>query len=232
MKLAIEHRWDLSPEEARTLQMELRGRVKTQVELGELRYVAGVDVGFKDDLARAAVVVLDYPSLEPCDQAVAEQPVAFPYIPGLLAFREVPVVLAALERLHVEPDLYILDGHGFAHPRRMGIACHLGVILDRPSIGCAKSRLIGTFNEPGPEAGAWTRLYDGDEVIGAVLRTRPGAAPVFVSIGHRVDLPTAVEIVLKCCRTHRLPETSRLAHLVAGGADVLSKGRQPSLFDL
>lgn len=224
MRLAIEHRWDLSPEEARALQVELRGRVKTQTELASLRFVAGVDVAIKDDLARAAVVVLDYPSLEPRDQAVAEQPVTFPYIPGLLAFREVPAVLKALERLRIVPDLYILDGHGWAHPRRMGLACHLGVILDQPSIGCAKSRLIGSFQEPGQEAGSWTRLYDGDEVIGAVLRMRSGTAPVFASIGHRVDLPTAVGIILKCCRGYRLPETSRLAHLVAGGADVMPQG--------
>ncbi len=232
MKLAIEHPWNLSTDEAKALQEELRGRVKRETEWGELRTVAGVDVAFKGDVARAAVVVLDYRSLEPLDQAVAEVPVTFPYVPGLLAFREVPAVLATLENLHTEPDLYILDGHGWAHPRRMGLACHLGVILDRPSIGCAKSRLIGTYNEPGPEAGAWTRLYDGDEVIGAVVRTRSGVSPVFVSIGHRVDLPTAVEIVLKCCRGHRLPETSRLAHLVAGGTDVLPRATQPSLFGL
>jgi deoxyribonuclease V len=232
MKLAIEHRWDLSPEEAKALQEKLRSRVKPETELGQVRTVAGVDVGFKDDVARAAVVVLDYESLEPLDQAVAEQPVTFPYIPGLLAFREVPAVLAALENLHTEPDMYILDGHGWAHPRRMGLACHLGVILDRPSIGCAKSRLIGSFQEPGREAGAWTRLYDGDEVIGAVVRTRSGVSPVFVSIGHRVDLPTAVEMVLRCCRGYRLPETSRLAHLVAGGTDVIPRATQPSLFDL
>jgi deoxyribonuclease V len=141
-------------------------------------------------------------------------------VPGLLAFREGPVVLAALEKLTRRPDVLILDAHGLAHPRRMGLATHLGVILDLPSVGCAKSRLCGEYSEPGPEKGSWTRLCDEDEIIGAVVRTRDNVRPVFVSVGHRVDLETAVSLVLGCAPTYRLPETTRSAHRVAGGGSL------------
>lgn len=231
MKVTSPHRWDVSPEEARAIQEELRGKVATQPALGEIHRVAGVDIGFEGNLARAAVVVLSYPDLEPLDQSVARVPVTFPYIPGLLAFREGPAALAALERLSTEPDLFIVDGHGLAHPRRMGIACHLGVLLDRPTIGCAKSRLVGTFRDPGMERGAWTHLYDGDDVIGAVVRSRSNVRPIFVSIGHKVDLQTAINLTLRCCKGYRLPETTRWAHRVAGGEDIRAKGTQLSLFD-
>ena len=147
------------------------------------------------------------------ETALAELPVTFPYVPGLLAFREAPAVLQAWRSLSIVPDLVIFDAHGLAHPRRFGLACHLGLVLDRPSIGCAKSRLCGEAATPAPEAGAWAGLTDGGEVIGAVLRTRPGVRPVYVSTGHRVSLPTAVALVLACCRGHRLPEPTRLAHL-------------------
>jgi deoxyribonuclease V len=192
--------------------------------------VAGVDVSVKDDIAKAAVVVLDYPDLTPTGQSTAEQPVQFPYIPGLLAFREGPVTLRALEKLIIEPDLFIFDAQGLAHPRRMGLATHIGIIMDKPSIGCAKSRLCGTHYEPGPERGAYTHLHDGDKIIGAVVRSRSEVQPVYVSIGHKIDLETAIHYVLNCCRGYRLPETTRWAHRVAGGEEIKIQGTQPPLF--
>jgi deoxyribonuclease V len=179
--------------------------------------VAGVDVSVKDGRARAAVVLLSYPDLVPLQAVTAERPVSFPYVPGLLTFREGLVTLAALEQLMDQPDVLIFDAQGLAHPRRMGLATHLGVLLDRPTVGCAKSRLCGEYQEPGEQKGSWTPLVDGDEVVGAVVRTRDGVKPVFVSIGHRVDLETAVSLVLNCAPRYRLPETTRWAHRVAGG---------------
>ncbi len=217
MKIVPLHRWDVSPSEAKEIQQELRSKVSTKRTFGQVNTVAGVDVSIKGEVARAAIVVLSYPELTPLDYGLAELPAEFPYIPGLLAFREAPAVLAALEKLKSEPDLFIFDAQGLAHPRRMGLATHLGVIIDRPSVGCAKSRLWGKHHEPGPERGSYTHLYDGDEVIGAVVRTRTGVNPLYVSIGHKVDLPAAIEYVLGCCTKYRLPETTRYAHRVAGG---------------
>jgi deoxyribonuclease V len=202
------HSWVVPPAEAICLQETLRGRVIVENRLGEVRAVAGVDVAVQGDLARAAVVVLRYPGLALLEIARAERPVTFPYLPGLLAFREAPVVLAACETLRVEPDLFLFDGHGLAHPRRMGLACHLGLCLDKPAIGCAKSRLCGEHDELPPDAGAWVPLHDGRRL--------------YVSIGHKVDLETAIRWVLACCRPggaddrgHRLPEPCRLAHRAA-----------------
>ena len=175
-------------------------------------------MGVRGNVARAAVVVLSYPGLEVVDSSVVDLPVTFPYVPGLLAFRECPAVLSAFEKLSVEPDLIIVDGQGLAHPRRFGIACHLGVLLDKPTIGCAKSRLIGTFEATAQAAGSWVPLCEAGETIGAVLCTKEGTRPLFVSIGHEVDLEAAVRLVLSCCQGHRLPETTRLAHLAASGA--------------
>jgi len=218
----LPHAWDLPVEEARAAQARLAGQVipRTTFSPAALRSVAGVDVGFRSERAWAAVVVLSFPGLEPLDWALAEAPVAFPYVPGLLAFREAPAVLRSLEKLGTWPDLFLFDAHGIAHPRRMGLAAHLGVILDWPSVGCAKSRLCGQAAVPGPAAGEWVPLLEGEETIGAVLRTAEGKKPVYVSIGHRVDLPTAVEMVRACCaRGQRLPETTRLAHRMAGSAE-------------
>ncbi len=231
MKVVRLHEWNVSPSEAMEIQQQLRDRVSTERDLGQVNTVAGVDVSFKGDVARAAVVILSYPELAPLDYSLAELPVEFPYIPGLLAFREAPAVLAALEKLKTEPDLFIFDAQGLAHPRRMGLATHLGVIIDRPSIGCAKSRLCGRHYDPGPERGSYTYLYDGEEIIGAVVRTQTGVSPLYVSIGHKVDLPTAIEYVLSCCTKYRLPETTRYAHRVAGGEKLQIKVSQPSLFD-
>ena len=232
MKIVSLHRWDVSPSEAKEIQQQLRGRVSTERIFGQANTVAGVDVSFRGEMARAAIVVLSYPELSPLDYSLAEVPAEFPYIPGLLAFREGPAVLAALEELKREPDLLIFDAQGLAHPRRMGLATHLGVVIDRPSIGCAKSRLCGHHHEPGPERGSYTYLYDGDEVIGAVVRTQTGISPVYVSIGHQVDLPTAIEYVLGCCTTYRLPETTRYAHRLAGGEKLQIEVSQPTLFEM
>jgi deoxyribonuclease V len=238
MKIVSPHRWDVSPSEAKEIQQRLRSRVSTERTFSQVNTVAGVDVSFKNEVAQAAIVVLSYPELTPVDHSLAELPVEFPYIPGLLAFREAPSVLAALEKLDTEPDLFIFDAQGLAHPRRMGLATHLGVIIDRPSIGCAKSRLCGSHHEPGPEKGSYTHLYAGDEaarapeIIGAVVRSRTNVTPLYVSIGHRVDLPTAIEYVLGCCTKYRLPETTRYAHRVAGGEKLQLEVSQPTLFDL
>lgn len=211
--------WPRTVAQARTIQETLRGQVITHDRLGPVRHVAGVDVGFEDggDVMRAAVVVLDFPSLALREQAVAHRPTRFPYVPGYLSFRETPVVLAALKKLRVTPDLLLCDGQGLAHPRRFGIACHLGVLTDIPSIGVAKSRLIGTHEAVPAQKGAWRPLRDDGEVIGAVLRTRVGVKPVFISIGHRLNLETAIDYVLRCTTRYRLPETTRLAHRLASG---------------
>jgi len=229
MNLSISHQWDLSPGEAKTLQSQLAGRViaETTFDPSGVRTVAGVDVSFRKGVARAAVVILRLADLEPVDCAVGEALVTFPYIPGLLTFREGPSVLKALEQLRIWPDLLVFDGQGIAHPRRIGLAAHMGVILDRPSIGCAKSRLTGTHADPGDDVGDWEPLADEGEIIGAVVRSRAGVKPLYVSIGHRVDLPTAIDLVLRCTRGYRLPETTRYAHKVAGGADLrLGQGQR------
>lgn len=222
MKLAFSHRWDLPVKEAKALQQQLAERVITETTFDPVAVetVAGLDVGFRGGLARAAVVVLSLPDLVPVDCALCEETVTFPYVPGLLAFREGPPVLGVLEKLTVWPDVLVFDAHGLAHPLRMGLASHMGAILDQPTIGCAKSRLIGTHGEPGNDAGDWTPLRDQDETVGAVVRSRSGVKPVYVSIGHRVDLSTSVDIVLRCGKGYRLPETTRLAHKLAGGAEL------------
>jgi deoxyribonuclease V len=226
------HSWDVSTAEAKAIQLSLRDKISFEPDFDEVSTVAGVDVGMAGDMARAAVVVLSYPSLEPVEQRLAEVPIPMPYIPGFLSFREAPAILAACEDLEIEPDLFLFDGQGVAHPRRFGIASHVGVILDKPSIGCAKSRLCGTHNDPATECGSYTHLYDGDEIIGIVLRTRTGVSPVYVSVGHRIDLETAMEYVLGCCTRYRLPETTRYAHRAASGEQVDTGPEQQSLFDL
>ena len=225
MRVAISHSWDLSTGEAIELQARLAKEViaHTTFDPDQIETVAGVDVSFHNDHAQAAVVVLCFPDLEPVDWAVARVEASVPYVPGLLTFREGPGVLAALERLAIWPDLLIFDGHGLAHPRRVGLAAHMGAILDQPSIGCAKSRLTGTYQEPGHRVGDWSPLHDKGQVIGAVLRTRPRVRPVFVSIGHRVDLPTAIDLVLRCTKGYRLPQTTRYAHQVAGGRELTAR---------
>jgi len=213
------HRWDVTPAEAIAIQEKLRPQVVTNDALGPVNRVAGIDVGFRQvegtNLARVAVVLLSFPGLQLLAKVVHEEPVRFPYVPGLLAFREGPAILGALARLEGEADVLILDGQGLAHPRRFGIACHVGVVTDRPAIGCAKSILVGKHGLLPPSAGSWLPLTDRGETIGAAVRTQSDMAPVYVSTGHRVSLETAVQLVLACVRSHRLPEPTRLAHQVA-----------------
>jgi len=204
---------------ARAIQEALRSQVVREDRLGPVGTVAGIDVGFEDRgrITRAAVVVLAFPGLEPLTQAISRSPTRFPYVPGYLSFRELPAVLEALDRLAGLPDLILCDGQGLAHPRRFGLACHLGVLTDIPCIGVAKSRLIGSHEELPPDKGQWVALRDKGETIGAVLRTRSRVSPVYVSIGHRVTLPTAIDYTLRCTTRYRLPETTRHAHRLASG---------------
>lgn len=217
MRILVPHGWNLTPAGARALQDELHDRIECSDRLSPLRHVAGVDVGFEDGgrVTRAAVAVLAWPGLEVVERALARRVTAFPYVPGLLAFRELPAVVAALEKLETGPDLVFCDGQGIAHPRRFGIACHLGLLIDRPAIGVGKSRLVGTHGEPGRERGAREPLIDRGEIVGSVLRTRTAVRPVYVSPGHRVSLETAVELVLQAAPRYRLPEPVREADRMA-----------------
>jgi len=222
MHAAVPHPEGLTPSEAIAWQRRQAPRVETTDRLpalAELTRVAGVDVGFEDQgrITRAAVAVLSYPDLQPVEQAIARLPTTFPYIPGLLSFREAPAVLAALAQLSALPEVLLVDGQGLAHPRRFGLACHLGVLTDLPAIGVGKTRLTGTYVEPGQERGAWSPLAHKGETIGAVLRSRSGVAPLFISIGHRISLPTALALTMACTRRYRLPETTRAAHRLASG---------------
>jgi len=219
MKVFNLHGWQVSTAEARELQLRLASKVSRTDELTGPRFIAGVDISVDRirDEARGAVVVLSYPELRVVETRVVEGRVDFPYVPGLLTFREAPLTLAAFERLNTAPDLILFDGQGIAHPRRLGLAAHLGLFLDTPTIGCAKSRLCGSHQIPGQEAGSYAELVDGDEIIGAALRTKLGTKPVYVSIGHKVSLESAIHWVTRCCRGYRLPEPTRLAHLAAGG---------------
>jgi deoxyribonuclease V len=217
----LQHPWEVSPTEARAIQERLRRAVITRDELGPVRHVAGVDVGFEEHgaLARAAVAVLTFPELILVESAVVRRAVAFPYVPGLLSFREAPAALEALAQIRTPMDLLLCDGQGLAHPRRFGLACHLGLLADLPAIGVAKSRLVGDFEPVGEERGRWQPLWHRGEMVGAVLRTRDGVRPLFVSVGHRISLETAIAYTLRCAPRYRLPETTRQAdRLAAGGA--------------
>jgi len=227
MKVNRRHGWKVTTAGARALQTELAGEVLHTGDIDSPRYIAGVDISVNRwaKTGTGAVVVLNYPALDVAEVEVVTDRVEMPYIPGLLSFREMPLLLAACEKLSIKPDLVIVDGQGIAHPRRMGLASHLGLCLDVPTIGCAKSRLCGSHEEPDAEAGAAAALFDGEEVIGSVVRTRTGVKPVYVSIGHMVDLPTAVRWTLACCRGYRLPEPTRLAHQAAGGHLSAAAGR-------
>ncbi len=215
------HGWDLSYAEARAVQTRLAGQVRSERLRKQPEIVAGLDCAFTGGGKRivAAVVVLRRvaASFELIETASASMDVTFPYIPGLLSFREAPACLAAVAKLESRPDLFLIDGQGIAHPRRLGLAAHLGLFLDRPAIGCAKSRLIGTFDEPRAEKGAHSPLYDGDEMIGAVVRTRTRVKPLFVSVGHRCTLDDAIALTLACTTKYRLPEPTRLAHQTVSG---------------
>jgi len=224
MQLKVRHKWNLTPAEARALQLKLRARVEREDRLPRIRTVAGADVAFELPERRswesgrgrtiAGVVLYRFPEMEEIERVSAVRPLGFPYVPGLLSFRELPALLAAFLRLRNAPDLIFADGQGLAHPRRFGIASHLGVLLDVPTIGVAKSRLVGHHKEPGLRAGKWTPLLDqnevgGDERIGAVLRTADNLRPVYVSQGHRISLATAVKMVMAVCDGYRIPQPTR-----------------------
>lgn len=210
------HDWNQTPAAAIRLQRQLAARVLESPLTRLPRLVAGGDVAFNSDGNRliAAWVVWDITSKEIVETVVAHQDVIFPYVPGLLSFREAPALIEASSKLSLEPDLIMLDGHGRSHPRRFGLACHVGLFLDRPTIGCAKSRLCGQHREPGQRAGSSRRLVDGGETLGRVLRTREGTRPVYVSIGHRMTLTDAVLVTRLCCAGYRIPEPTRQAHLL------------------
>jgi deoxyribonuclease V len=209
--------WPTTAAEAVAIQNDLRKQVITTDQLGHVNLVAGVDVGFENDgeVTRAAVAVLRYPDLVLVDQAIAKTPTRFPYIPGLLSFREIPALLMALEKITKVPDLILCDGQGIAHPRRLGIASHLGILIDVPTIGVGKSLLVGKYETPPEERGGWSPLIHYKETIGAVLRTRKGFNPLFISPGHRISLETSIAYVLACSPKYRLPETTRMAHHMA-----------------
>jgi len=229
VKLKALHRWDVSTDEARRLQRLLAPDVSHTSSLPcEVRYVAGLDISApgRSGIATGAAVVLRYPSLEVEEVRVVQHKPGFPYVPGLLSFREVPVLVGALEALSMTPDLVFVDGQGYAHPRRFGLACHLGLMLDLPTIGCAKSILVGRHAPLPREAGSWVELVDEGEVVGAAVRTRTDVSPVYVSVGHRIDLEHAIGWTCACCHGVRLPEPARLAHQAAGG-HLASRGPAP-----
>ena len=217
MKLVRSHPWVKTVAEAKLIQEELKTQVITQDCLGTINYIAGVDVGFKNNfqITQAAIAVLSFPQLDLVEQVIAQIPTSFPYVPGYLSFREIPAIVPALEKLQITPDLILCDGQGLAHPRRFGLACHLGILLDLPTIGVAKSLLIGKHGTVPREKGSWTTLIDRDETIGIVLRSRTKVKPIYISLGHKISLETAVYYVMKCITKYRLPETTRWADKLA-----------------
>ncbi len=206
------HPWQVRPDEAERIQSALRERLSLEKEDSSIRTVAGADVAYRRGKVIGGVVVFQFPDLKLIENEYALSPATFPYIPGLLSFREGPVLLKVFEKLKTTPDVIIFDGQGIAHPRRMGIAAHLGILLDRPTVGCAKSILLGNYTIPADEPGAFCLIRDRGEAVGAALRTKRGVKPVFVSPGNRIDIPGAIRIVLECTCRHRLPEPLRQAH--------------------
>ncbi len=219
MKIRHLHVWDVSSQEAIQIQKELRSWLDLTTLPGTVRRVAGTDVSFSRKSGRiwAGVVVLSFPELSKVEEQWIQDKVSFPYIPGLLSFRELPVLLKAIKKMESDPDLILCDGQGIAHPRGLGLASHLGLLVDRATIGCAKSRLVGDFSELGQQKGSYTPLWYKGQTVGAVLRTRRGVKPLFISPGNRITLDESVEIVLACCRKYRMPEPTRQAHLLVSG---------------
>jgi deoxyribonuclease V len=212
------HAWNVSPAEAIRLQSALAQRLiyERPLDLNAVRLVAGVDVSVKNEVSQAAVVVLSFPDLTIVETVTARQPTPFAYIPGLLSFREGPVLVEAFERLQSTPDVLIFDGMGRAHPRRIGIAAHMGLWIERPTIGCGKTHLIGRYEEPPLQRGSYSQLTDRGETLGVVLRTKDKVKPVYISVGHLADLDTSIELVMRCTTKYRLPEPIRAAHIAAG----------------
>jgi deoxyribonuclease V len=234
MRVQALHGWEMSIARAREIQLSLAKKVITESEVIDPRLVAGIDISAPDTqgVATGAVVVLRYPELSIVEVEIAQGKLTLPYIPGLLSFRESPLILAACEKLCNVPDLILIDGQGIAHPRRFGLASHVGLFLDLPTIGCAKSILCGQHRPVAEEAGSHAELLDkGGELIGAALKTKSGVRPIYVSVGHKIDLASALQWVIKCCRGYRLPEPTRLAHLAAGGMLTSEPSYQGKLFD-
>jgi deoxyribonuclease V len=210
------HDWNLTPGEAIEIQQRLRSLVKIEALTHDFKTIAGADISFNkfSETVYAGIVVLSFPGLQIIDSVGIRSIAKFPYVPGLLSFREAPSLLEAWAKLETRPDVLMLDGQGIAHPRRFGIACHMGILLDLPTIGCAKSILVGRHDEFGPEAGSRTPLIDRGEQVGVALRTKKNVTPVYVSAGHLIDLPSAIELVLKSTWKYRQPEPTRQAHLL------------------
>lgn len=219
-KIHHAHAWDVAPKEAVAIQRDLAAEVHEAPLRTSVETVAGIDVSIRGDTAQAAIAVVRLPELELIDQAVYRCDVPFPYIPGLLSFREMPAILPALEKLSARPDVLMTDSQGLAHPRRFGLACHLGVLLDWPALGVAKTRLTGRFGDLGEDKGEQARLMDRGEVVGVALRTRARTNPVYVSIGHRITLDDAIQLTLTCCPRYKIPEPTRLAHKLSRDEDV------------
>ena len=218
MQINHRHDWNVSPQEAIELQKTLAAEVISNqpIDIASVKLVAGVDVSVKDNVSQAAVVILKYPELEVIETVLAKRPTPFPYIPGLLTYREGPVLEEAFQKLQHEPDVFIFDGMGIMHPRRIGIASHMGVWLQKPTIGCGKTYFLGTYDEPAQERGSWSLVHHKGDVIGSVLRTRDKVKPVYISPGNLADLPTSLDLVLRCTPKYRLPEPIRQAHNAAG----------------
>ena len=208
------HPWPDTPEAAVALQQQLRNQVRIQSLERPAETIAGCDISFNkfEETVYAGIVVLRLDTLETIAEATAITTTTFPYVPGLLSFREIPALLEAWEKLTILPDVVVFDGHGIAHPRRLGIASHAGLLLERPTLGCGKSVLVGRYEEPAPERGSWSPMLHRGEVIGAALRTKNKVNPVYVSPGHLIDLETAIDLTLRCNGGYRLPETTRRAH--------------------
>lgn len=217
IQIARLHDWNVTPSAAIEIQKTLAGKVIRHDALDDVQYVAGIDVGFEDNgnVTRAAVCVLELDTLSPIEETIAKRPTQFPYVPGLLSFREIPAILTALEKIRNIPQILMCDGQGYAHPRRLGIASHLGVLTNLPSIGVGKSRLIGSHQPVANERGSWTPLMHNEETIGAVLRTRVNVNPLYISAGHRISLSSAIEYVMRCVTRYKLPEPTRLADRLA-----------------
>jgi deoxyribonuclease V len=208
------HDWDVTPREAVELQKSLRERVRLTPLTRPIETIAGTDISFNkfEPAVYAGIVVLRLPSLEVVEEVGVVSETRFPYVPGLLSFRETPSVLEAWAKLKTEPDAVMFDGQGLAHPRRVGIACHVGLLIERPTLGCAKSVLVGKYEEPPQERGEWSPMIDKGETVGAAVRTKNRVQPIFVSPGHMIDLPGAIKLTLECDGGYRQPEPTRRAH--------------------
>jgi len=209
--------WPTNAKEAIAIQKELRNEVQIYDHLAKIDYIAGIDCSYdiKSNLSFAVIVIMKLDELTALEIVRAELPTSFPYVPGLLSFREIPVILAAFKQLQIQPDLLMVDGHGIAHPRRLGIAAHLGVLLDIPAIGVAKSKLTGQYKEPNLTKGSWSELTDKETKIGTVLRSKNKVRPLFISPGHKIGQEKAVELVLQCLTKYRLPEPTRIADKIS-----------------